>query len=65
MKAINFDPAKVSVIVECFNCLNDPNYYSTATTSTWGPGQTPVSTFGSTSPTNNTRTIQFALRLDF
>jgi hypothetical protein len=65
MKAFNINPGKVSVIVECFNCVNDPNYYSNSTTSTWGNGQTPVSTFGSTSPTNYTRTFQFALRFDF
>ncbi len=65
MKAFNINPARVSVIVECFNCVNDPNYYNNSTTSTWGNGQTPVSTFGSTSPTNNTRTFQFALRFDF
>jgi hypothetical protein len=53
------------VIVECFNCVNDPNYYSNSATSTWGNAQTPVSTFGSTSPTNYTRTFQFALRFDF
>ena len=65
MKAFNINPAKVSLIVECFNCVNDPNYYSNSTTSTWGNGQTPVATFGSTSPTNYTRTYQFALRFDF
>jgi hypothetical protein len=65
MKGFNINPGRVSVIVECFNCVNDPNYYSTSTTSTWGNGQTPASTFGSTSPTNSTRTFQFALRYDF
>jgi hypothetical protein len=65
MKGIQINPGKLSVIVECFNCLNDPNYYSTSTTSTWGNGQTPVSTFRSVSPTNQVRTFQFALRYDF
>jgi hypothetical protein len=66
MKAFNINPGKVSVIVECFNCANDANRSGGfAATSTWGNGQTPVSTFGSTSFTNNTRTFQFALRYDF
>jgi Carboxypeptidase regulatory-like domain/TonB dependent receptor-like, beta-barrel len=65
MKAFTLDPGRLSVIVECFNCMNDPNYYNNSTTSTWGNGQTPVSTFGGTNPTNFTRTFQFALRFDF
>jgi len=32
---------------------------------TWGTGQLPASGFGSTSPTNLTRTFQLALRYDF
>lgn len=64
-KSFGLGPGKVAVIVQCFNCVNDPNRTGPFPTSTWGNNQTPNSTFGATSVTSNTRTFQFALRYDF
>ena len=64
-KQFNAGPGKVSVIFQCFNCLNDANQTGPFPTSTWGNAQTPVSTFGATTITNTTRTYQAALRYDF
>jgi hypothetical protein len=64
-KQFGLGPGKVSVIFQCFNCANGANESGPFPTSTWGNGQTPVSTFGATTVTNNTRTYQAALRYDF
>lgn len=64
-KQFGLGPGKVSVIFQCFNCANGANESGPFPTSTWGNGQTPGSTFGATTVTNNTRTYQAALRYDF
>ncbi|MBP1619469.1 MAG: hypothetical protein H6Q02_236 [Acidobacteria bacterium] len=64
-KSFNLGPGEVSLIAECFNVTDEAYYYVSNTT--WGTGQTPLSTFGATSYGGGIapRTWQFALRYDF
>ena len=63
-KTFNVGPVGITAIAECFNCTNNRNSF--VTNFTWGPGQTPNSTFGVANGVNTLpRTLQFAGRVDF
>jgi hypothetical protein len=63
-KTFTVGPVGLTAIVECFNCANNRDPFVTNTT--WGPGQTPSSTFGLANGVNTLpRTLQFAGRVDF
>ncbi|MDQ2978423.1 MAG: TonB-dependent receptor [Acidobacteriota bacterium] len=64
-KAFQLGPGDLSAAVECFNCTNVANWSVPSSNQTWGPGETPLATFGRATTPGTPRTIQVSARYDF